>query len=90
MQNEELKYFTYILQCSDSSLYTGWTNDLEKRLTAHNAGKGARYTRGRTPVKLLFSRAFASKREAMQLEYQLKLMKRQQKLDLVNETSRRS
>ena len=44
--------YTYILRCSDGSLYTGWTNDIEKRLEQHNAGKGAKYTKGRTPVTL--------------------------------------
>ena len=46
--------YTYILRCSDDTLYTGWTNDLPKRLKTHNAGKGARYTRGRLPVKLIY------------------------------------
>ena len=48
---KEMNY-TYILRCSDGSLYTGWTNDIEKRLEQHNAGKGAKYTKGRTPVTL--------------------------------------
>ena len=46
--------YTYMVQCSDGTLYTGWTNDLKKRLEKHNAGKGARYTRGRLPVKLVY------------------------------------
>ena len=58
--------YTYILRCSDDTLYTGWTNDLSKRLKTHNAGKGARYTRGRLPVKLIYYETFATKKEAMQ------------------------
>ena len=50
--------FTYILKCSDGSLYTGWTNDLERRVKAHNAGKGAKYTKCRRPVELVYFEAF--------------------------------
>ena len=57
--------YTYMVQCSDGTLYTGWTNDLKKRLEKHNAGKGARYTRGRLPVKLVYYEVFATKSEAM-------------------------
>ena len=57
--------YTYILQCADGTLYTGWTNDLEKRLTAHNKGTASKYTRVRRPVSLLYYETFETKEEAM-------------------------
>ena len=69
-----------MVQCSDGTLYTGWTNDLKKRLEKHNAGKGARYTRGRLPVKLVYYEVFATKSEAMKSEAQIKKLSRKQKL----------
>ena len=57
--------YTYILKCKDETLYTGWTNDIEKRLEAHNAGKGAKYTRSRRPVELVYLEQFETKEEAM-------------------------
>ncbi len=77
------KCFAYMLECSDGSLYTGWTNNLEKRLAAHNAGTGAKYTRSRTPVKLAYFEEFSTKQEAMQREAAIKKMKRPQKLKLM-------
>ncbi len=73
-------YFVYILKCSDGTLYTGSTNDLEKRRAAHNAGKGAKYTRGRLPVKLVYSEAFATKGEALKREVALKRLSRKEKV----------
>lgn len=72
--------YTYMVQCSDGTLYAGWTNDLKKRLEKHNAGKGARYTRGRLPVKLVYYEVFATKSEAMKREAQIKKLSRKQKL----------
>ncbi len=77
--------WVYLLQCADGSLYTGWTNDLEKRLAAHSAGKGAKYTRGRRPVVLVYSRPFATKQEAMAEEARIKKLGRKGKLALVEE-----
>ena len=57
--------FTYIVKCSDGSLYTGWTNDLDKRLKAHNSGRGAKYTKTRRPVELVYYEKFLTKQEAM-------------------------
>ena len=57
--------YTYILRCADGTLYTGWTNDLEKRLAAHNAGTGAKYTRPRRPVTLVYHEVFETKEAAM-------------------------
>ena len=59
-----------MLRCRDGSLYTGWTNDLERRLRTHNAGKGAKYTRSRLPVELVYREEFESKEEAMSREWQ--------------------
>lgn len=75
--------YTYILKCSDNTLYTGWTNNLEKRLLAHLNGKGAKYTRGRLPVKLVYFETFEDKKSAMKREYIIKQMSRKEKLLLI-------
>ena len=80
----EEKNYTYLLLCADGTLYCGWTNDLEKRVAAHNAGTGARYTRPRRPVKLAYCEAFATKREAMRREAEIKRLTRQEKLALID------
>ena len=64
--------YTYILACSDGTLYCGWTNNLEKRLLAHNSGRGAKYTKARLPVKLLYYEEFETKEEAMSREWHIK------------------
>lgn len=73
-------YYTYVLQCADGTLYTGWTTDLQQRLNTHNTGKGAKYTRTRRPVKLLGSWRFESKPEAMSWEWHFKRLPRENKL----------
>ena len=65
MTEKDSKAYMYVVECADGTLYTGYTTDVERRLKTHNAGKGAKYTRARLPVKLLYSEAFASKPEAM-------------------------
>lgn len=75
--------YCYILECNDHSYYTGWTNDLENRIKAHQSGTGAKYTRGRTPVRLVYYEEFATKEEAMRREYEVKKMSRRQKERLV-------
>ena len=75
--------YTYILRCGDGTLYCGWTNDLEKRLSAHNAGLGAKYTKSRRPVELVYSESFETKEEAMRREYRIKRMSRAEKLTLI-------
>lgn len=75
--------YTYILQCSDNTYYTGWTNNLEKRIRAHNEGRGGKYTRSRVPVKLVYYETFATKEEAMRREYAIKRLTRRQKEDLI-------
>ena len=79
------KCFTYILECNDKTYYTGWTTDLHARTDAHNQGKGAKYTRGRGPVKLVYYEVFESKEMAMKKEAQIKKMTRQQKKALILE-----
>ena len=75
--------YCYMLRCVDGSLYTGWTNDLEKRLRAHNAGRGGKYTRSHRPVELVYSECFASREEAMSREWHLKRLSREEKLKLL-------
>ncbi|MCD8162295.1 MAG: GIY-YIG nuclease family protein [Synergistaceae bacterium] len=72
--------YTYILRCADGTLYTGWTNDLKRRLEAHNAGKGAKYTRPRLPVELFYYESFETKEEAMSREASIKKMTRRAKI----------
>lgn len=74
---------TYILKCSDNTLYTGWTNDIEKRLAAHNQGQGAKYTRGRTPVELVYLEEFPTRQEAMKREAAIKKLPKEDKLKLI-------
>ena len=76
--------YTYILKCSDGTYYTGWTNDLDKRLKAHNGGKsGAKYTRNRRPVTLVYYEEFQRKQEAMKREYAIKQLGRKEKQKLI-------
>ncbi|MBN8204115.1 GIY-YIG nuclease family protein [Bacillus sp. NTK034] len=75
----ENSHYFYVLHCRDGSLYAGYTNDLEKRVKAHNEGKGAKYTRGRGPVDLVFFRSFSEKGEAMRAEYEFKQWPRKKK-----------
>lgn len=79
--------YTYLLRCADGSLYAGWTNDIEKRLAAHQSGKGAKYTKAHLPVELVYHESFATKEEAMRREYELKQMTKAQKEALVQSKS---
>mgnify|MGYP004553265223 CR=1 FL=1 len=76
--------YVYILKCSDNTLYTGWTNNLEKRIATHNSGKGAKYTRNRLPVELAYFETFEDKSSALKREYAIKQLPRYKKLDLIN------
>ncbi len=78
-----MSHYIYILECSDDTLYTGYTTDIARRIDQHNRGKGAKYTRGRTPVKLKYSEEFKTKSAAMKREYKIKQLKRQDKLKLI-------
>ena len=75
--------YVYILRCNDDSLYTGWTNNLEKRLKAHSSGKGAKYTKARLPVDIVYYEEFEDKIEAMRREYAIKKLTRKEKLLLI-------
>lgn len=76
--------YTYILKCSDETLYTGWTNDLEKRVQTHMKGKGAKYTKPRLPVELVYFEEFDNKIDAMKREYAIKKLNRNDKLKLIS------
>ena len=75
--------YAYLLLCADDSIYAGWTNDLQKRLHAHNEGHGAKYTRGRRPVRLVYAEEFATKEEAQRRECQFKKLRRTERLSLI-------
>ena len=75
--------YVYILKCADNSLYTGWTNNLDKRIKAHAEGKGAKYTKARLPIELVYFEEYQDKREAMKREYAIKQLKRKEKLEVI-------
>lgn len=77
-------WYVYIVECSDGTLYTGITTDVNKRIGTHNKGKGAKYTRGRTPVVLLISFSVESKVVALKEEYRIKQLTRKEKIELIN------
>ncbi len=79
--------YTYILRCSDGTLYTGWTNDLNRRFEAHASGKGCKYTRTRLPVELVYHEEFDTKEQAMSREWHIKQLTREEKLKLIAENS---
>lgn len=74
--------WAYLLRCADGTYYAGWTNDLEKRLKAHNTGHGAKYTHGRGPVQLAWAQKYPTKSEAMVQEAKLKKLSKQEKMQL--------
>ena len=80
---KEKQNITYMLRCSDGTLYTGWTNQLDKRLNDHNEGRGAKYTRGCGPVELVYQEIHDTKQEAMQREARIKRMTRKEKEKLI-------
>ena len=77
-------HYIYIVRCADDTLYTGWTTDLARRIAAHNAGAGAKYTRSRRPVTLLYHESFATKEEALRREYAIKQLPREKKMQLIS------
>ena len=79
------KAYMYVVECCDGTYYTGYTTDVKKRIAVHNSGKGAKYTRARLPVKLIYAQGFASKEEAMSAEALLKRKKRAQKESYLKE-----
>lgn len=76
---------TYIVKCRDGSLYTGWTNNIDRRIRMHNEGKGAKYTRARRPVELVYLETFDSKEKAMSREARIKRLTKKEKLLLIEE-----
>lgn len=80
-----MNHYCYLVRCSDNTLYCGYTNDLDKRIAAHNNGKGAKYTKTRRPVILVYSESFDNKSDAMKREWQIKQYTRQQKQKLIND-----
>ena len=82
-QNQHQGNYTYIVKCSDGTFYTGWTNDLTRRMEAHNQGRGAKYTKARRPVTLIYYEAFETKEEAMKREYAIKRLSRKEKEELI-------
>ncbi len=86
MENEE--HYFYVVSCKDDSLYAGYTNNLKRRIKLHNEGKGAKYTRARRPVRLVYSKGFPTKSEALKAEYAFKQWDRKKKLNyLIKEGS---
>ena len=81
----EQKHYVYILRCADGTLYTGWTTDVEKRLETHNSGKGAKYTRSRRPVELVYTEEFEDKIEAQHREREIKKLTREGKEKLIGQ-----
>lgn len=82
MSDLQKSWIVYILQCKDDTLYTGITDNLEKRITCHNAGKGAKYTRGRSPVILRYAENCESHSQALKREFAIKQLSRSEKLEL--------
>ena len=79
-----MKHVAYIVRCADDTLYTGYTNDIEKRIAAHNSpDKGAKYTRGRQPVVLVYQEGYNTKSAAMKREYEIKQLTRREKKVLI-------
>lgn len=83
-QQPNNSHYIYVLECSDGSLYTGYTTDVQRRLEEHNSGQGAKYTRGRRPVKLRHQESFKSRSLAQKREYQIKQLPRSQKEELID------
>lgn len=82
-----MPFFCYILECADGTFYTGWTTDPPRREKQHNGGRGAKYTRDRRPVKLVYVEELSSRAEAMKRELAIKAMKREQKKNLAQKNS---
>lgn len=86
--DQQQNNYVYIVRCHDDTLYTGWTNHLEKRIQTHNSGHGAKYTQSRRPVKLVYYECYASKSEAMKREYAIKQLSRKEKEILIKKAAK--
>ncbi|MGE8001742.1 GIY-YIG nuclease family protein [Lysinibacillus sp. NPDC093190] len=82
MEKNNSHYF-YVLECADQSFYAGYTNNVDRRVAVHNAGKGAKYTRARGPVECIYMEEFDTKQEAMRAEYAFKQLTRTQKMKYI-------
>lgn len=80
-------HYVYIVECSDGSLYTGYTTDVERRVEEHNSGNGAKYTRGRNPVSVVYTESFETKSDAMSREYEIKQLSRSQKEAVIEDSN---
>ena len=80
-------WYVYVLRCGDGTLYTGTTDDVARRLAAHRAGKGAKYTRGRGPLELLYTEQCPDRSAALRREYAIKQLSREEKLRLIGNTA---
>lgn len=90
MKEMKTMNYVYLLRCADGTLYCGWTTDPEGRVRAHNSGRGAKYTRSRLPVELVYTEAYENRRQALSREWHLKRLSRQEKLALINRFSTES
>lgn len=81
-------WYVYILECGDGSYYTGITTDVQKRLETHKKGKGAKYTRGRGPLSLLYVETLANKSEALKREYSIKQLSKKKKIELIDDKNK--
>ena len=88
-EKEEKEFFVYILRCRDNTFYTGYSNDLAKRLKAHNSGRGAKYTKSRLPVEIVYYEDKMSKSEAMRRECAIKKLSRKKKEELIAHQARK-
>ena len=84
----EEQYYVYLLECCDKTLYCGYTTDIAKRVAKHNQGKGAKYTKGRLPVRLVYKESYNSKTEALKREYNIKQLSRERKLALIEKENK--
>ncbi|MFC7074892.1 GIY-YIG nuclease family protein [Haloarcula halophila] len=85
--SQHTQHYTYVVRCSDGTFYTGYTTDVQRRVAEHDAGDGAKYTRGRTPVELVHVEGFESRSAAMSREHQIKQFSRDRKEELVDEST---
>ncbi len=86
----EMNHHFYVVKCKDGSFYAGYTNNLEKRMNLHNAGKGAKYTKARRPVTLIYNESFQTKQEAMRAEYAFKQFPRKKKVEYLRKRGAKS
>ncbi|WP_324760069.1 GIY-YIG nuclease family protein [Haloarcula sp. GH36] len=85
--SQRTQHYTYVVRCSDGTFYTGYTTDVQRRVAEHDAGDGAKYTRGRTPVELVHVEDFESRSAAMSREHEIKQLSRDRKEELVDEST---